>query len=126
MGTKKISCIIIDDDAIIRNLMGALLRQLEFEVIGEVGHAHEGLKMCMDHTPTVVLLDIHLPESDGLELLPQLLKLTPQPKVIMVSGEATGERVREALSLGASGFVVKPFTPARLLDAIGKAVGVKL
>ncbi|QLG86900.1 response regulator transcription factor [Chitinibacter bivalviorum] len=126
MSTKKISCVIIDDDSIIRNLMAALLRQLEFTVIGDVGHAHEGLKLCMDHTPTVVLLDINLPESDGLELLPQLLKLTPQPKVIMVSSEATGERVREALTGGASGFVVKPFTPARLLDAIGKAVGVKL
>lgn len=126
MSTKKISCVIIDDDAIIRNLMASLLRQLEFTVISDVGHAHEGLKVCMDRTPTVVLLDIHLPESDGLELLPQLLKLTPQPKVIMISSDATGERVREALTLGASGFVVKPFTPARLLDAIGKAIGVKL
>ncbi|WP_373974623.1 response regulator transcription factor [Chitinibacter sp. SCUT-21] len=126
MGSKKISCVIIDDDAIIRNLMSALLRQLEFTVIGDVGHAHDGLKLCMDHNPTVVLLDINLPETDGLALLPQLLKLNPQPKVIMVSGEATGEHVREALTLGASGFVVKPFTPARLLDAIGKAVGVKL
>ncbi|WP_348944349.1 response regulator transcription factor [Chitinibacter sp. FCG-7] len=126
MPTKKISCVIIDDDSIIRNLMSAMLRQLNIEVLAQVGHAHEGLKSCMDLSPRVVLLDIHLPESDGMELLPQLLKLTPQPKVIMVSSEATGEIVREAIGLGASGFVVKPFTPARLLDAIGKALGVKL
>ncbi len=126
MPTKKISCVIIDDDSMVRSLISAMLRQLEFEVLAQVGHAHEGLKLCMDLSPRVILLDIHLPESDGLELLPQLLKLTPQPKVIMVSGEATGEKVREAISLGASGFVVKPFTPARLLDAIGNALGVKL
>lgn len=126
MSMKKISCVIVDDDAIMRNLMASLLRRLEFNVLADLGQGHEALRICMDRSPQLVLLDLNLPQTDGMELLPQLLHLNPAPKVIMVSGEATGEKVREALALGASGFVVKPFTPARLLDAISKAMGVKI
>ena len=123
---KKPSCVVIDDDGILRNLMAALMRRLEFDVLGEASHAHDGLRMCMDFHPQLVLLDINLPESNGLELLPQILQLSPAPKVIMVTGEPTLDKVKEALSLGASGVIVKPFTPAKLIGEVNLALGLHL
>ncbi len=124
--SKKLSCVVIDDDGILRNLMASLMRRLEFNVLGETGHAHDGLKFCMDLHPSLVLLDINLPDSNGIDLLPQILKLQPAPKVIMVTGEPTLYRVKEALALGASGLIVKPFTPAKLIAAVNNALGTQL
>lgn len=121
----KLTSVIIDDDSVLRSLMSSILRRADFEIVGEATRADTGLKLCMERHPRLILLDINLPEeANGIDLLPQLLAITPEPKVIMVTGEATIERVRECLQLGAAGFVVKPFTQAKLLDAIGRAIGV--
>lgn len=124
--SKKLSCVVIDDDGILRNLMASLMRRLEFNVLGETGYANDGLKFCVDLHPSLVLLDINLPDTNGIDLLPQLLKLQPAPKVIMVTGEPTIDRVKEALALGASGLIVKPFTPAKLIAAVNTALGTQL
>ena len=124
--SKKLSCIVIDDDGFLRHLIAGLMRRFDFEILAETGHAYEGLKLCMDLRPKLVLLDINLPEANGITLLPQLLKLESAPKVIMVTAEPTLDRVKESLSLGASGFVVKPFTPAKLIGAVNAAMGTDL
>ena len=124
--SKKLSCIVIDDDGFLRHLIAGLMRGFDFEILAETGHAHEGLKLCLDLRPKLVLLDINLPEVNGITLLPQLLKLNFAPKVIMVTAEPTMDRVKESLALGASGFVVKPFTPAKLIGAVNTAMGTHL
>ncbi|QKJ67924.1 response regulator transcription factor [Deefgea piscis] len=123
---KKPSCVVIDDDGILRNLMASLMRSLEFEVVGEASHAQDGFRFCLDLHPKLVLLDINLPESNGIDLLGQILKLEPAPKVIMVTAEPTAERVRTSLTMGASGFLVKPFTAAKLIAAVNHALEMHL
>lgn len=124
--SKKLSCIVIDDDGFLRHLIAGLMRGFDFEILAETGNAHDGLKLCMDLRPKLVLLDINLPDVNGMDLLPKLLKLQPAPKVVMVTGEPTLDRVKESLALGASGFVVKPFTPAKLIGAVNAAIGTHL
>jgi len=121
----KITCVIIEDDAVLRSLTSAIMRSADIEVVGEASQADAGLKLCLSHHPKLVLLDINLPDdANGIDLLPEVLSISPTPKVIMVTGDATLERVRTCLQLGAAGFVVKPFTPAKLLDAVGRALGL--
>ena len=124
MASRKISAVIIDDDGVLRSLMTSILRRADVEVVAEGLRAEQGLELCVQHQPHLVLLDINLPETSGLDLLPRLLRACPQTRVVMVSGEATMERVRQSLGQGAAGFVVKPFTSARLLDAVGRALGL--
>ncbi|WP_028453317.1 response regulator [Chitinilyticum aquatile] len=119
---RKQTCILVDDDSVLRSLMSSILRSVDFEVLAESAHADNVLDLVKQHHPQLVLLDINLPEANGLDLLPEILKQQPAPKVVMVTAEATVERVRGALGKGAAGFVVKPFTPAKLLAAVGHAL----
>ncbi|NLR76793.1 response regulator [Leeia aquatica] len=118
----KPTVLIIDDDTVLRSLMSSILRQEEYVVCGEASAADAGLKLCEQLKPGIVLLDINLPDHDGLEVLPEMLQMAHRPKVIMVSGEATMERVRAALGAGASGFVVKPLNAAKLIAAMEHAL----
>jgi two-component system chemotaxis response regulator CheY len=68
-------------------------------------------------------LDITMPEKDGLAALREILTLEPSAKIIMCSALGQESKVLEAIKSGAKDFVVKPFQPDRVLDAIGKALG---
>ncbi len=121
MNTSAIKTLIIDDDALLRSLIQGIMREAGYQVIGESSTGEVGLKLCEDLHPTLVLLDINLPGIDGLSLLETLRGLPKPPRVIMISGDATLDRVKESLSKGASGFVVKPFNAAKLLAAVEAA-----
>ncbi|MCB6183614.1 response regulator [Leeia sp. TBRC 13508] len=125
MSPQNVTILIIDDDAVLRSLIGSVLRQEGYTVVGDAPSAESGLKV-FDATPTdLVLLDINLPGMDGMSLLPELLAKPNAPKVIMVSGEATLDKVKGALSAGASGFVVKPISANKLLSAVSFAISGK-
>jgi two-component system chemotaxis response regulator CheY len=68
-------------------------------------------------------LDITMPEKDGLTALREILTMEPAAKVVMCSALGQESKVLEAIKAGAKDFVVKPFQPDRVLDAIGKALG---
>ncbi|WP_028454202.1 response regulator [Chitinilyticum litopenaei] len=121
---KKFTCVLIDDDSVLRSVMSSILRSADFEVLAESAHADNALELIKQHQPRLVMLDINLPEGSGLDLLPQIMAISPPPKVIMVTADATIDKVRGALGKGAAGFVVKPFTPAKLLGAVGHALGL--
>lgn len=124
MPHRKLTCVIIDDDGVLRSLIGSILRRNSVEVVGEAARPDTALALCREHNPRLILLEINLPERSGLDLLPEIMALCPQARVVMISAEATIERVRAALNQGAAGFVVKPFTSARLLDAVGRSLGL--
>lgn len=124
MQNRTITCVIIDDDGVLRSLMGSILRRANIEIVGEATSAETGLNICKEHQPRLILLDINLPGKSGLELIPEILADSPKSRIVMVSGDAKIELVRQAMISGATGFVVKPFTSARLLDAVGRSMGL--
>ncbi|HEY9102169.1 response regulator [Chitinimonas sp.] len=119
---KSYSFFVIDDDSVLRSLIRGILSDAGYSYAGSAVNGEEGFKGCQDKRPDVVLLDIQLPGSDGIDVLGRLMQLREPPRVIMVSGQATLARVQSALVLGASGFIVKPFTAARLTDTVAKAL----
>lgn len=112
--------LIVEDNHVARTLLRGLLRKHEFEVEAEATTAAQVLDLAQRLKPGLVCLDIMLPDGDGLEIL-QLLKADlPDMRVLMISGAADAERVREALSLGADGFIVKPYSEGKLAEALDR------
>lgn len=115
----KPSVIVVDDDHMMREMLKLILHTDEYQVVGEAASGKNAIALCASHKPGLVLLDINMPEMDGLQALDEIRKVSPATKVIMVSAESTMDKVKEAISKGAVGFVVKPLNAASVLDKIG-------
>lgn len=113
---------IADDDMMIRSLLRLILREDGYNVVGEAATGEGIVDDCKHAHPEVLLLDINMPGADGLQVLEKIRMAQPEVKVIMISADATLERVTEALQKGASGFIVKPFNAAKVLDDISNAL----
>ena len=113
---------IADDDMMIRSLLRLILREDGYNVVGEAATGEGIVDDCKHAHPEVLLLDINMPGADGLQVLEKIRVAQPEVKVIMISADATLERVTEALQKGAGGFIVKPFNAAKVLDDISNAL----
>jgi DNA-binding NtrC family response regulator len=112
---------VVDDEESIRSLLGTILTRAGYEVI-EVADAvavHESFNGAQ---PEVVLLDLKLPDAEGLDLLPQIKKQWPQTEVIILTGHATLDAAVAATKLGAYDFQKKPFDHKSLLLQIERAI----
>ena len=117
--------VVVEDNHVARTLLRGLLRKHGFDVEGEATGAAQAREVAARLKPDLVCLDIVLPDGDGIDVL-QLLKADlPGIRVLMVSGAADVERVKEALSQGADGFVVKPYSEGKLAAALDRLFAPK-
>jgi two-component system chemotaxis response regulator CheY len=114
----KPSVIVVDDDHMMREMLKLILLGDDYEVIGEASNGQDAISLCERQNPGLILLDINMPEMDGLQALEKIRKTSPATKVMMVSAEATMDKVKEAIEKGAAGFIVKPLNAASVLDRI--------
>ena len=122
---KKPSVLVIDDDLMMREMLKLILRSGDYEVVGEASNGEDGIVMCSRLKPGLVLMDINMPKMDGLQALEKIHKINPSTKVMMVSADATSDKVIEAVKKGASGFVVKPLSQASVLERIAMCLKKK-
>lgn len=115
---RKPSVLVVDDDHMMREMLKLIPHADDCQVIGEAANCKNAIALCASHKPGLVLLDINMPEMDGLQALEEIRKISPATKVMMVSAEATMDRVKEAISKGASGFIIKPLNAASVLGKI--------
>ena len=94
-----------------------------YEVAGEAGNGVEAVQRYMDIQPDVVLLDITMPEMNGIDALKRIKEFDPKAKVIMCSAMGQQVMVAQAIQSGAKDFVVKPFEKDRVLAAIKRVLG---
>jgi two-component system chemotaxis response regulator CheY len=120
---KKTSALVVDDDGMMREMLKLILRSDAYTVVGEAANGQDAIALCEKLSPDLVLLDINMPKMDGLLALEEIRKVAPSSKVIMVSADATMDKVSEAVQKGAVGFVVKPLNSARVLDRIAICLG---
>lgn len=113
--------LVVDDAQFMRMRLNKLLTDGGHQVV-EAGNGLEALEQYEQHKPDVVMMDITMPEMDGLTALKELKKRHPDAKVIMCSALGQQSAVLEAIKSGASDFIVKPFEPERVLQAVGKLV----
>jgi two-component system, chemotaxis family, chemotaxis protein CheY len=114
--------LIVDDSAAIRKILQRVLRQTEMPIgnIHEAGDGVEALAMLEQQTVGLILSDINMPNMDGLEMLGKIKSMDAYKSVpvIMITTEGNQNKVMEAVSLGASGYVRKPFTTEQIKEKL--------
>ena len=116
--------LIADDHPMVREgLRTMLAREPDFEVVGEAKDGREALKLCRQHRPDVVLMDVRMPEMDGLEATRRIKGKYPQASVLMVTSHEDPEYLLEALEAGAAGYILKEATKQQLAEAIRLVLG---
>jgi two-component system chemotaxis response regulator CheY len=104
-----------------RSLLRGILRSESFQIVGEARNGVLALEFVERHRPDIVFLDVMMPEMDGLEALQNIKTRFPETLVIMITGNPSKENVEEAIQSGASGFIIKPFNSARVIDTLNRA-----
>ncbi len=117
--TPRCDVLIADDTGASRELLASIIRNFAGRLeIREARNGNDALAMWQELRPRITLLDIDMPGLDGLSTLKRIRETAPDAFVAMISGVSSVEHVREALSSGASGFVIKPYKPQRILDLL--------
>lgn len=110
--------LIADDVAIMQQLLANSIRQLGFSRIVACSNAREVEAAYAAGPIDLAFLDIQMPDKDGLAVLQELLAAQPGAYVIMVSGQGTLNTIQRAVALGARGFIMKPYSAAKIKDAV--------
>jgi DNA-binding NarL/FixJ family response regulator len=116
--------LIVDDHAVVRAGLKLLVDgQQDLEAVGEAGSARDAIFEARSLKPDVVLLDVVMPDQNGIEIVPQLLKENPESKVLVLSMQDEPRYVREAFEAGASGYVLKEAADSEVVAAIREVAG---
>ena len=110
----KHAVLIADDDPTIGEMMDIILTQAGFEV-SLVNNGEAAIDLLKRARFSLVVLDVHMPRLDGLDVLKAMGRMAWFPPVLIVSANRLSETIREAAALGCSGYLAKPFTPDGLL-----------
>ncbi len=114
-----IRAVVVDDHAVVRSGIRLLLeREDDLEVVGEAGNGKDAIFAVRALKPDVILLDVVMPGESGIDVLPSLLKESPQTKVLVLSMQDDPSYVREAFAAGASGYVLKEAADEEVVAAV--------
>ena len=114
------SILICDDAAFMRQTLIQILRKTDHTVIAEAENGLDCIGKYETYKPDVVLMDITMPEVDGIEGLKLIKAKYPDAHVVMCSAMGQKAMVLDAIQAGACDFIVKPFQPDRVIEALGK------
>lgn len=114
--------IVVDDDNLMRELLKVILREEGYTVVGEAKDGQSALLACGQSNAEVICLDVNMPGMSGIETLKAIRARFPEIRVVMITGDASLNTVREAVIHGAAGYIVKPFSQARVGEALRAAL----
>lgn len=119
--SKKV--LIVDDSLYMRTMINEALKNAGYEIVGQAGNGEAAIDMALDLKPDLITLDNILPDMIGTDIL-KVLKQDEgiASKVIMISAVGQESVIQEGISLGASDYIVKPFTTESLVDAVNKVM----
>ena len=115
---KKIKVLIVDDAIFMRTMIRDILEKNGFEIVGEASSGKEAIEKYQRLKPDLVTMDIVMPEMGGIEAVKSIMKIDPNAKILMCSAMGQKALVIEAIQAGAKDFVVKPFQPSAVIEAI--------
>lgn len=115
--------LVVDDTAFMRMSLRNVLEKNGYEVVGEAADGEEAVAKYKELKPDVVTMDITMPKKDGITAIKEIIAEDPDAKVIVCSAMGQKPMVIEALSAGAKDFLVKPFQPGRVIEALNRVAG---
>ncbi len=116
------SVLIADDAAFMRMMIKNILTDAGYEIVGEAENGAVAVSKYRELKPDLTTMDITMPEMDGLAALKEIRGQDPEARVVMCSAMGQQSMVIESIQAGARDFIVKPFQPDRVLEAIQKAL----
>ncbi|MEB3236293.1 MAG: response regulator [Candidatus Sericytochromatia bacterium] len=121
MDSSKIRVLIVDDSMTLRMMFKKTIQDSNFEPVAEAANGEQALERYKEVRPDLVVMDIVMPEVDGVTALSNILTFDPEARVVMVSSLGSKDKVLESIKKGARNFVMKPFERDTLLQALQKA-----
>ncbi|MCK5599804.1 response regulator [bacterium] len=115
---NKLKVLIADDAIFMRTMIRDILEKNGYEVVGEASTGKEAVEKYQRLQPDLVTMDIVMPGMGGIEAVKAIMKIDPNGKILMCSAMGQKALVIEAIQAGAKDFVVKPFQPSSVIEAI--------
>ena len=115
--------LIVDDASFMRMMIKDILTKGGFNVVGEAENGVKGVEKYKELQPDLVIMDITMPEMDGIQADKEIKNTNPDAKIIMCSAMGQQAMVIEAIQAGAKDFIVKPFQNDRVVEAVKKVIG---
>jgi two-component system, chemotaxis family, chemotaxis protein CheY len=125
MPPKHYSVLIIDDAHTVREYLRQTLMFLGISQINEANCGGKGLRAFQLQQHDLVFLDIDLPDINGHQILRQIKALADKTHVVMVTAHSSIENVQQSIAAGASGFIVKPFSPQKIKNILQRCLTIK-
>lgn len=114
--------LVVDDSMIIRNKISRLPTSTGYNIVDSAKNGKEAIQKCVQYYPDIITLDLTMPGMDGLQAIPKLIEIKPNVLILVISALSDQATGLEALELGASGFLNKPFTDEQLLKSLNRMV----
>ncbi len=115
--------LIVDDAAFMRMMIKDVLTKNGLEVVGEAENGVKAVEKFKELNPELTIMDITMPEMDGIQAVKEIKAIDGNAKIIMCSAMGQQAMVIEAIQAGAKDFIVKPFQADRVVEAVKKAIG---
>jgi len=115
--------LLVDDAAFMRMMLKDILTKNGYSVVGEAENGIKAIEKYNELKPDLVMLDITMPEMDGIKAAKGIKQADPNATIVMCSAMGQQAMVIESIQAGARDFIVKPFQPDRVLDAVKKVLG---
>jgi len=120
--SEKITVLLVDDHAVVRQGVRTFLEtQADLSVVGEAGSGKDAVELAAQHVPDVVLMDLIMPDMDGVEATRQVKQVSPRSQVVVLTSYHEDEHIFPALKAGALSYVLKDLSAEELAEAVRKA-----
>ena len=113
---------LVDDAKVMRLMLSRIFEQAGYEVVGEAASGTEAIEKYKELKPDLVMMDITMPEMSGIDAVMEIKKIDPDARIIMCTAMGQRTLVLEAIAAGARNYIVKPFTPSKVLEAVREAL----
>jgi two-component system chemotaxis response regulator CheY len=116
----RLRLMIVDDSNVIRSRIARVAgaEQMNAQIVGLARNGVEAVRLCTQHQPDLVTLDLTMPEMDGIDCVEELVRIKPDIRVLVVSALSDKATALQAIKRGANGFLFKPFTDEQLVTAL--------
>lgn len=125
MALKDVRILIVDDEIFFRKVLRDLLEKIGFTVVAEAADGSEAVEKFRVHRPHVTIMDIYMPEKNGIDATREMVALNKNANVLVASASDMDYDSQAALDAGAKGILKKPFVPKEVYESIKKVLGGK-
>ena len=127
VSTERIRVLVVDDHPVVRSgLLQTLESDGDIEVVGQAANGVEAVALAQEVKPQVIVMDVMMPEMDGIDACRDVMELLPETRVLMLTASTDEDAVVEAVAAGATGYLQKFLEPEELITAVRRVAGGRL